>query len=43
MKNVGSSRRDVRPDFRAVMQQSAVAIKQAQVHILGNFWNPVVN
>lgn len=43
MKNVGSSHRNVWPDFRYIMQQSAAAIKQAQVHIPGNLCNLTVS
>lgn len=43
MKNVGSLRRNVWLEFCYIMQQSAVAINQAQVHIPGNFCNSVVN
>lgn len=43
MKNVGSSHTNVRPDFRYIMQQSAAAVKQAQVRIPANLCNAAVN
>lgn len=43
MKNGRSSRRNVGPGFCCRMQQSAVARKEAQVHIPAKVCNPGVN